>query len=51
MNSAKKWRKATEWEKTYLFQKVGDIYQRNISYKDGHNKGERQQGPNRSRRD
>ena len=26
-------------------------YERNISFKDGHNKGQKQQGPNRSRRD
>ena len=32
-----------------LFKKTGDI-QGNISYKDGHNKGQKWQGPNRSRR-
>ena len=30
MNNAKKWRKAIEWEKTGMFQKVGDIYQGNM---------------------
>ena len=32
-----------------LFKKIR--YQRNISCKDEHNKGQKQQGPNRSRRD
>ena len=33
-----------------LFKKTGDI-QGNISYKDGHNKGQKWQGPNKNRRD
>ena len=51
MNNAKKRRKAIEWEKTDMFQKVGDIYQGNISYKDGYYKGQKGHGLNRSRRD
>ena len=33
-----------------LFKKTGDI-QGNISYKDGHNKGQKWQGPSKNRRD
>ena len=33
-----------------LFKKIGNV-KGNISCKDGHNKGQKWQGPNRSRRD
>ena len=42
-------KKKTEWERLEISSK-NQGYQGNISCKDGHNKGQKQQGPNRSRR-
>ena len=44
-----KQRKAIEWEIERSLQENWR-YQGNISCKDGHNKGQKQQGPNRSRK-
>ena len=39
--------RTTEWERSLQEKR----YQGNITRKDGHNKGQKWQGPNRSRRD
>ena len=49
MISAKKQRKTTEWERLETLQE-NQRYQRNISCKDGFDKGQKWYGPNRSRR-
>ena len=49
MNNASKQRKTTEWERLEVSSKKLE-YQGNISYKDGHNKGQKWYEPNRSRR-
>ena len=45
--NAKKHRKMTEWERPL---QENERYQVTISCKDGHNKGQKWYGPNRSRR-
>ena len=45
----KKWRKTTEWERLEISSRILEIL-RNISCKDGLNKGQKWYGPNRSRR-
>ena len=47
--SAKKQRKTIEWERLEISSRKLEI-QGNISCKDGHNKGQKRYGPNRSRR-
>ena len=47
--SVKKWRKTTEWKRLEISSRKFK-YQENISCKDGHNKGQKPYGPNRSRR-
>ena len=47
--NAKKQRKTTEWERLEISSRKLEI-QGNISCKDGHNKGQKWYGPNRSRR-
>ena len=47
--NAKKERKTTEWERRNLFNKLKRC-QGNILCKDGHIKGQKWHGPNRSRR-
>ena len=48
MISEKKWRKTTKWERLEISE--NQRYQGNISCKNGHNKGQKLYGPNRSRR-
>ena len=46
--------KIIEWERLeifFFFFKENQTYQGNISCKNGHNKGQKYQGPNRNRRD
>ena len=43
-------RKTTEWERLEISSK-NQRYQGNISCQDGHNKGQKLYGPNKSRRD
>ena len=50
-NSAKKLGGKTELERLQIPSRKLWRYQGNISYKDEHNKGQKQQGSNRSRRD
>ena len=47
--SAKKYRKTIEWKRLEISSRKLEI-QRNISCKDGHNKGQKWHGSNRSRR-
>ena len=49
MINAEKQRKTTEWERLDISSSKLEIL-RNISYKDGLNKGQKWYGPNRSRR-
>ena len=50
MKNAKKQRKTIEWGRLDIFSKKKKwTYQGNISCKDGHNKGQKQCGPNKSR--
>ena len=46
--NAKKYRKTMEWERLEIFSRKLD--QGNILSKDGHSKGQKRYGPNRSRR-
>jgi len=48
MISAKKYRKTTEWERLEISPRKLEI-PGNISCKDGHNKGQKRYGPNRSK--
>ena len=43
-------RGTTEWERLESSSRKLEIKQGNISCKDGHNKGQKMHGPNRSRR-
>ena len=49
MISAKKYRKTTEWERLEISSRKLEI-PGNISCKDGHNKGQKRYGPNRSKK-
>ena len=46
MNNAKKWRKTVEWGRLAISSRKLEI-QESISCRDGHNKGQKQYGPNR----
>ena len=48
--NAKKQRKIIEWERREISLQEKYRYQGNISCKDGHNRGQKLSGPNRSRR-
>ena len=47
MNNAKKWRKTVEWGRLAISSRKLEI-QESISCRDGHNKGQKQYGPNRT---
>ena len=47
--NAKKWRKTTEWERLEISSRKLEIPREHFM-KDGHNKGQKWYGPNRSRR-
>ena len=47
--NAKKQRKTTKWERLEISSRKSEI-PGNISCKDGHNKGQKRDGPNRNRR-
>ena len=50
MHCAKKWKKIIEWERIKISSRRSEL-PREHSCKDGHNKGQKWQDPNRSRRD
>ena len=50
MKNAKKKRKTIEWERLEMSSRKLDLSREHFM-QDGHNKGQKQYGPNRSRRD